>query len=84
MQVKELTIRVQESYQSEAGQYKGKVKLADDNNAQEISLSAKSIARIFGVIKDDVASQALRMASAAPNAIDEAETQPLLIEQSHI
>lgn len=84
MQVKALTIKMQESYQNDAGTYKGTVRVADENNAQEISPSAKSIARIFAIIKEGVAAQAMKVAVELPRAIDEVETQPLLIEHSHI
>lgn len=80
MKVKEIQIRLQESYQPDAGQYRGTVTLADDNSSQEIRISSRGLTNIFRVIKEDVAAEAMRIASATPNALSEAEHTPLLIE----
>lgn len=80
MQVKEIRIKLQESYQPDAGQSRGIVTLADENSSQEIRISSRGLAYIFRVIKEDVAAEAMRIASATPSAMNEAEHAPLLLE----
>lgn len=84
MQVKELQIRKQESYQPDAGRFRGTVTLSDERSTTEIQLSSRSISRIFQVIREDAASEALRCASATPRALEDAEIAPLLLEQGSL
>ena len=82
MQVKSINIKIQESYQADAGQYKGKVEMADERSSQTLDLSPATLSRIFQVIREDAKSEAMRMASATHRAVEDAEHAPLLIEQS--
>lgn len=84
MQVKEIRIKMQESYRPDAGQYRGTVTLADESSSQEIRISSRGLAAIFRVIKEDVAAEAMRIASAAPNAMNEAEHAPLLLKNGDL
>ena len=84
MQVKSLHIAKQESYQQEPGQFRGVLKLEGNGSSQEIRISARCISRIFQILREDAASEALRMASATPAALEDAEHAPLLIEQGNL
>ena len=80
MKVQEINIRMQKSYEPDAGQYRGTVTLADESSSQNIRISSRGLTAIFRVIKEDVAAEAMRIASATPNALTEAEHAPLLLE----
>lgn len=82
MQIKELRVRIKESYESNAGTYEAKVKIADAETTLELALSSATICKIFACIREDAAACAMRAASATPQACLEAEHTPLLIEQS--
>ena len=84
MRVEQVTVRRKESYESNPGLYEGRVKIVNEGSTLELQLSAKSMAAIFKVIASDAAAEAMRCASATPRALEEAETEPLLIEQGEI
>lgn len=80
MKVTNIQIAIQPSYAVDAGHYRGTVTLADDNSSQEIRISARGLAAVFRVIKEDVTAEAMRCANATPGALAEAEHIPLLQE----
>jgi len=84
MKVTRIEITTQPSYAPDAGNYRGTVTLADANSSQEIRISSRGLAAVFRVIKEDVAAEAMRCAAATPNALSEAEHNPLLLEHGDI
>ena len=84
MKVTSVSIRIQESYQADAGQYRGKVEMSDDRSSATLDLSPKTLSRIFAVIQEDAKSEAMRMASATHRAVEDAVHTPLLLEESSI
>lgn len=84
MKVQSINIRMGETYEPNAGQYKGIVKMSDGNSTQEVAISARGISAIFRVIKEDIAAESMRIASATPRALDDAERIPLLLEGGDI
>ena len=84
MQVTDLTIRRQASYESDPGQLKGIVTMTGSSGSQTIVLSAKALSRIFGVIAQDVTDQARVNATQAKNAMEEAVHQPLLADAAEV
>ena len=84
MQVESVEIAKNTSYSTKPGQFKGTCQLTDDNNSITVALSPKVLSRIFQVIAEDVKEQAMRVASATPRAMEEAEHAPMLLESSKI
>ncbi len=84
MNVTELRIKRQESYESDAGQLKGIVTLTGSAGQQSLVLSPGSIARIFEVIKEDAVTQAKMQAKAADRALQDAADEPLLLAASEV
>ena len=84
MQVTQLEIKRQESYEPNAGQLKGIVTLTGAAGKQSLVLSAGSISRIFEVIKEDAVAQARVQARSADRALQEAADEPLLLVASEV
>ena len=84
MQVAKLTIKKQESYESNAGQLVGAVVLEGPTGKQEIVLSAMAMSRIFGVIAEELIDRSRSNAKMVRNAVEEAIHEPLLLNASEI
>lgn len=82
MKVTELIIKRQESYEADAGQFRGLVTLLGEEGKQSLTLSNGSIAAIFGIIKDDAIAKAKSQAKAAGSAIQDASDEFLLLEEA--
>lgn len=83
MKVKQLLIKRQESYESDAGQLKGIVSLIGDEGEQSLVLSPGSLSRIFNIVKDDAAAKARAQAAQTASALQAASDEPLLLELSN-
>lgn len=84
MKVTKLEIRRQESYEPDAGQLRGIVTLTGPAGQQTLVLSARSISKIFEVIRKDAVVQAEVQAKSADRALQEAADEPLLLEAAEM
>lgn len=84
MKVTELRIKRQESYEPDAGQFKGIVTLVGASGQQTLVLSNGSVSRIFEVIKEDAIAQSKLQAKLAERAVQEAAAESLLIASAEV
>ena len=82
MKVKQLLIKRQESYESDAGQFRGMVSLIGDQGEQSLTLSPASLSKIFEVLREDATNKAKMQAKLAAFALKDAADEPLLLEQT--
>jgi hypothetical protein len=72
MKVTNLEIAIAASYESNAGQYVGLVELTGFHGKQIVTLSPGSIAKVFEVIREQVAVTAKAAAREVPAAMQDA------------
>jgi len=84
MKVTRLEIKRQESYETDAGQLKGIVTLTGPAGQQTVVLSNSSIARIFGVITQEVTDSARKAAAEVKRGMEDAMNEPLLVEAAEV
>ena len=82
MKVKQLLVKRQESYEQDAGQFRGMVSLVGDQGEQSLTLSPASISKIFEVIREDATAKAKLQAKMVTGALQDAADEPLLLEQT--
>jgi hypothetical protein len=84
MFVTKLTIKKQESYETDAGQLRGSVVLEGPTGKQEVVLSAAAMSRCFGVIAQEIIDRSRSNAQMTKNAMDEAIHEPLLAGSAQV
>ncbi len=84
MEVKSLTVKRRESYESDAGQLVGTVELVGSGGAQIIRLSNESLGKIFAVIKDQIVQQAKLNTAQIDLAVSNAASEPLLLKAATV
>lgn len=84
MKVTRLEIKRQESYETDAGQLKGIVTLTGPQGQQTVVLSNQGLARIFGVIAQEVQDSARKSAAEVKRGMEDAMNEPLLVQAATV
>lgn len=85
MQVESLEIIRRGKYDDEApGQLVGMVSLKSNLGTQQIRITNQGLAKIFEVIKEEVANTARENASRTKNALNDAMHEPIAISATEI
>jgi hypothetical protein len=84
MKVTRLEVKRQESYEPDAGQFKGIVTLTGSSGQQTVVLSNQGLARIFGVIAQEVTDTARKAAAEVKRGMEDAMNEPLLLDATEV
>ena len=84
MRLKALAIARRESWESNSGSLNGSVKLEDEGGEVVVNLSPGAIARLVGVIAQEVTQRAQKDAQLVRSGMAEAADECLLIESDGI